>query len=100
MLAVNFGDEELRINKGITICLTCVADITKIYHNKKPADSINEINDINVKMNESVTNKSVSNETLTPIPPNSSFLFHKPRIMLLDMELSNKYKQQLTDLLE
>ena len=97
MLAVNVSDEELRIIKGITICFTCVADVTEIHHNTEPAESINEINDINVEMNESVTNKVVPQETLTLIPPSSSFMFHKdfypkPRIMLLDAELSNESK--------
>ena len=56
-------------------------------------------------MNESATNKVVPKETLTLIPPNSSFMFHKdfcptPRITLLDAELSNESKQQLDDLLK
>ena len=56
-------------------------------------------------MNESATNEAASKETLNLIPPNSSFMFHKdfypkPRIMLLDEELSNESKQQLNDLLE
>ena len=56
-------------------------------------------------MNESVINKVVHKETLTPIPPDSSFIYHKdfylkPRIMLLDVELSDESKQQLNGLLE
>ena len=31
-LAVIASDEELRINKGITICFTHVADVTEIHH--------------------------------------------------------------------
>ena len=27
--------EELRINNGITICFTCVADVTEIHHDAK-----------------------------------------------------------------
>ena len=32
MLAVNVSDEEFRINKGITICFTHVADVTEIQN--------------------------------------------------------------------
>ena len=32
-LAVNVSDEELRINKRITICFSHVADVTEIPHN-------------------------------------------------------------------
>ena len=47
----------------------------------------------------------VPEETFTLIPPKSSFIFHedfypKPRITLLDAELSNEPKQQLNGLLE
>ena len=104
-LAVNISDEELRINTGITICFICVADVTEIHHNTEPKGSINEINDVNIEMNESATNKVVPKETLTLIPLNSSFMFHKdyypkPRIMLLDAELTNESKPHLNDLLE
>ena len=104
-LAVNVSDEELRINKGITISFTCVADVTEKHHNTELAESIKEINDINIKMNESAANKVVPKETLTQISLSSSFMFHKDfypksRIMLLDAELSNESKQQLNDLLE
>ena len=56
-------------------------------------------------MNEPAINEVAPKETLTLIPQNSSFMFHKdvyptPRIMLLDAELSNESKQQLNDLLE
>ena len=56
-------------------------------------------------MNESAINKVAPKETLAPIPPKSSFMFHKdfypkPRMTLLDVELSDESKQQLNDLLE
>ena len=38
MLAVNVSDEELRINKGITIGFTCVADVREIHHNTEPTE--------------------------------------------------------------
>ena len=103
MSAVNISDEELRINKGITVCFLCTADVTKIHHNTELTESINDINDVNIEMNESTINKATLKETLTLIPPNSSFMFHKdfcpkPRIRLLDTELSNESKQQLNDL--
>ena len=67
--------------------------------------SVIEINHINIEVNESGPQKAAPKETLTPIHLNSPFMFHKdfypkPRIMLLDAELSNDSKQQLNDLLE
>ena len=105
MLVANVSDEELRINKGITICFACAADVTKIYHDTELTESINEVNDVNIEMNESPISKVGPKETLTLIPLNSSFMFHKdfyprPRITLLDAELSNESKQQLNELLE
>ena len=93
-LAANISDKELRINKGTTICFVQVADVTEIHHDAKLMESINEV-DIETK--ESVISDMVPKETLTLIPQNSSFMFHKdfypkPRIMLLDTELSNKSK--------
>ena len=103
MLAVNVSNEELRINKGITIGFACVADVTEIHHNT--AESSNDISDVNIEMNESGTNEAVPKETLTPIPPDSSLMYHKdfypkPRMMLLGVELSKESKPQLNDLLE
>ena len=103
-LSVNVSDEELRINKGIIICFIHVVDVTEIHHTTDPIESINEINDVAIEMNESATNKVAPKEALTLIPLNSSFMFHKdfypkPRIML-DTELSNESKQQLYYLLE
>ena len=77
MLRVNVSDEELRINKGITICFMCVADVTEIHHNTDPIESVNEIKDVDIEMNESATNEVAAKETLNPIPLNSSFMFHK-----------------------
>ena len=104
-LPVNVSDEELKINKGIPIHFPCVDDVTEIHHNIELTETINEINDIDIEMNELATNEAVPKETLTLIPLNSSFIFHKdfypkPRITLLDAELSNESKQQLNDLLE
>ena len=48
--AVNISDEELRINKGITICFACAADVTEKHHDTEPAESINKINDVNAEM--------------------------------------------------
>ena len=82
-----------------------MAEVTEIHHSTEMMESINEINDIAIEINESVTNKVLPKETLTPIPPKSSFMFHKdfypkPRITLLDVELSNVSREQLSDLLE
>ena len=83
-----------------------MADVTEIHHGTELTESINEINDVGteIKVNQPPT-KSLPKETLTPFPPNSSFMFHKdfypkPRITLLDAELSNESRQQLNDLLE
>ena len=105
ILAVNVIDEDVRISKGITICLACVDDVTEVHCNTEPVESINKINDVNTEMNESVTNEVVPKDTLTLIHPDSSFMYHKdfypkPRITLLDAELSDESKQQLNDLLE
>ena len=105
MLAVNVSDEELRINKGITICFTHVADVTKIHQGTDLTESVDAINDVGTEINESATNESLPKETLTMIPPYSALMFHKdfyskPRIMLLHTELSNESRQKLNDLLE
>ena len=70
MLAANISDEELRINKRITICFTCVADVTELYHNVEPTESINKVNDVDIEMNELAISKVAPKETLTPIPQN------------------------------
>ena len=77
MLAVNISDKELRINKGITICFMCVADVTEIHHGTELTESVNEINDVGTEINKSATNKSFPKDTLTLIPLNSSIMFHK-----------------------
>ena len=75
MLAANISDEELRINKGITICFTHVADVTVIHHDAELTKSINEVNDIDIEMKESAINEVVSKKTLTPIP---QLIIHVP----------------------
>ena len=94
-LGANVSDEELRINKGITICFAHVADIPEIHHNAEPIELINEVNNVDIEMKESAIRKMVAKETPTPIPQISPFMFHtdfypKPRITLLDAELSNE----------
>ena len=105
MLAANINDQELRINKGITICFMCVADVTEIHYDVKLTESIKEVNEVDIETKESAISEVVPKETLTPIPQNSSFMFHEdfyptPRNTLLDAELSNESKQQLNDFLE
>ena len=68
-------------------------------------DSINEINNVDAEVKGPATNEALLKQTLTPIPPNSSSMFYKyfypkPRITLLNSELSNESRQQLNDLLE
>ena len=56
-LAVNISDDKLRINKGITICFACVADVTEMHHDTELTESINVINNIKIEMNESSPTK-------------------------------------------
>ena len=71
-----------------------MADVTEIHHGTELTESIKEINDADTEVNGPATNEALPKETLTLIPPNSSFMFYKdfypkPRITLLDVELSN-----------
>ena len=70
-LAANISDEELRINKGITICFTHVANVTEVHHDAKPIELINGFNDIDIEIKESAISEVVPNETLTMIPQSS-----------------------------
>ena len=68
-----------------------VADVTEIHHNTNLVESINEINDVNIEMNESATSEVAPKETLTLLPMDSSFMFHKdfypkPRITLFSVK--------------
>ena len=76
-LTANISDDELRINKRITICFTCVADVTEICDDAKLTESINEVNDIDIETKESAISEVVPKETLTLIPQNSLLMFHK-----------------------
>ena len=51
MLAANISDEELRIDKRITICFASTVDVTEIHHDAELTESIDEVNDINIEMN-------------------------------------------------
>ena len=102
MLAANISDKELRINKGTAICFTHVVYVTEVHHDTELIELMYEVNDIDVEMKESAISKVVPKETLIQ---NSSFMFYKdfypkPRITLLNAELSNESKQQLNELLE
>ena len=68
MLAANISNEELGINKGITICFMCVADVTEVHHDVELIELINEVNDINIEMKESAISEMVQKETVTLIP--------------------------------
>ena len=61
----------------MTISFSCVADVTGVHHDTEPIELINEVNDVDIKMKESAISKVVPKETLTLIPQNSSFMFHK-----------------------
>ena len=38
-------------------------DVTEIHYNTEPTEPNNEINDVNIEINESATNKTVPKET-------------------------------------
>ena len=76
VLAVNVSDEELGVNKRITICFACITDLKEIHHSAELTKSVNEINDVGAEKNESATNESLP-KVQTLIPLNSSFIFHK-----------------------
>ena len=101
-LTANISDGELRINKGITICFTHVADVTEVHYNAEMIELVNEVQDIDIEMKEPAISEVVPKKILTLIPQNSSFMFikdfyPKPRITLLDAGLSNECKQQLNE---
>ena len=75
MLAANISDKELRKNKGIKICLACVAYVTEIHHNVKLTESINEVNDVDIETKESVNSKVVPKETNSN---SSKLIIHVP----------------------
>ena len=77
MLAANINDEELRINKEITICFAHVAYVAEIHHNVESTGSVNEVSDVDIEMKKSAIGKVVLKETLTQIPQNPSFMFQK-----------------------
>ena len=89
-LAANIIDEELRINKGITICILHITDVTEIDHDAELPESINKVNDVNIEMNESAINKVVLKETLALIPCTHHSCFI--RISTLNLE-SNCWMQ-------
>ena len=76
-LAANISDEELRINKVITICFMHVANVTEIHHDVEMIELNNEVNDVDNETKESGISEVESKEHLTPIPQNPSFMFHK-----------------------
>ena len=101
-LAINVGDEDIILNKGMTLYFVVETDlITKTPHTKE-MDTVNIVKYENMKnaMREQIQNwnndrKNCHENTnkLRPIPENSTFMFHKdfypkPRITLLNAELS------------
>ena len=54
-----------------------MANVTEIHHGTELMESINEVNDVDAKVNGSATNETLPKETLTLIPSNSLFMFHK-----------------------
>ena len=62
----------------------CVADVTEIHQDTELMEPIHEINDVDAEVNGPATNKALPKETLTLIPLNSSFMFHKDFIPNLE----------------
>ena len=120
MIAVIVSDEDVIINKGMTLCFVQVTDFTMKTPHTKDMDTVNMVHkeDMVDTKREILENSSQeitldsnrencpdNTEKLAPIPENLAFMFHKdfypkPRITLLDAELSPKTQQQLETLLE
>ena len=71
-MSANISDEELTINKGITICFMHVANVTEVHYNAESIELINEVNDVNTEMKESAIGKVVPKESVSKI------IFHVP----------------------
>ena len=118
-IVVNVGDEDVILNKGMTLCFVQETDITTETPHIKEMDIANIVEDEDMKdikkerlknclqeisLNNNRKNCHESTEELVPILENSAFMFHKdvypkPRITLLGAELSLETKQQLETLL-
>ena len=118
---VNVSDEDIILNKGMTLFFVEETDLTRDIPHAQNMDAVNIINkeeeqvDIKretvEKSSQVITSDSNKEnchngtEKLALIPENSAFMFHnnfylKPRITLLDKELSSETQQQLETLLK
>ena len=61
-----------------------MADVTEVHHSTELMESINEINYVDTEVNGPTTNEVLHKETLTLVPPNSSFMFHKDLTPILE----------------
>ena len=115
VIAVNVSDENIILNKGMTLCFVQETDLTAEIPHAQDTDIVNMINKeeetVDAKR-ETVKNSSQAitsdsnkenchngTENLASIPENSAFMFHndlymKPIITWLDEELSSKTQQQ------
>ena len=120
VIAVNVSDEDIILNKGMALCFVQKTDLTIKTPHGKDMDTVHMVNkgdmvdtkreilenspqEITLDSNE--VNCHDNTEKPTSIPENSAFMFHrdfylKPRLTLLDAELSPKTQQQLETLLE
>ena len=119
VIAVNVSDEDIILNKDMTLCFVQETDLTMEILHAQDTDTVNMVNKedkVDIKretLENSLQKTSDSNkenchkhiEKLAPIPENSAFIFYrdfypKPRITLLDAELSPEMQQQLETLLK
>ena len=119
-LAVNVGEENITLNKGMTLCFVQETDLTVKTLHMKEMDIVNIVEDKDIKsikrekLLNCVQETSLKNDgkdchgntdKLAPILENSAFMFHKgfypkPRITPLDAELFPTIQQQLEALLK
>ena len=108
VIVVNVGDEDIILNKGMTLCFVQETDLTMKIPQVKEMDTVNTMNNEKMEGPKRETLESYLQEIsldsnrkkcynstgkLIPIPENSAFMFHKdfylkPRITLLDAEFS------------
>ena len=120
-IAVDVSDEDIILNKGMTLCFVQETDLTADIPHAQDIDTVNTINkeeemvdtkgetvENSSQVISSYSNKENSHngtEKLAPIPKNLAFMFYKDyypklRITLLDVELSTETQQQLETLVK
>ena len=112
-IAVNVGDEDIILNKDMTLCFAQETDLITKTPYIKEMDTVNKVDNTDMKdtkierlenclqeisLDNNRKNCHKNTDKLAPIPENSASMFHKdfyptPRITLLDAELSPETQQ-------